>query len=40
MKKVLALVIVGSFILTSCSYYSCPTYTKKAPEKNTKEAAI
>ncbi|HEY8936502.1 MAG TPA: hypothetical protein VIM65_14845 [Cyclobacteriaceae bacterium] len=35
MKKVVAFVVIAAFI-SSCSQYTCPTYSKKeAPKKST-----
>jgi PBP1b-binding outer membrane lipoprotein LpoB len=36
MKKVIALILVAGF-LASCSQYTCPTYTKKAPAKQSEK---
>jgi PBP1b-binding outer membrane lipoprotein LpoB len=39
MKKLLALVILAAFI-SSCSQYTCPTYSKKEVKKTVTENKI
>ncbi|MEO7992120.1 MAG: hypothetical protein ABI663_21385 [Chryseolinea sp.] len=40
MKKIVAFVILAAFV-SSCSQYTCPTYSKKeAPKKNTTDQKI
>ncbi len=39
MKKVLAIVVIAA-IVSSCSTYTCPTYSKKDVKKNTVENKI
>ena len=34
MKKSLAVILLASVVLYSCSEYTCPTYTKKEPKKD------
>jgi len=36
MKKSMLVLIVGGFLVSACSSYTCPTYTK-APEKEVKK---
>jgi hypothetical protein len=36
MKKIVAFVALAAFI-SACSQYTCPTYAKKAPKKNTEQ---
>jgi len=40
MKKSVIVLILASVMLYSCSEYTCPTYTKKAPKKDLKETRI
>lgn len=39
MKKILAFAALLAF-LTSCSQYTCPTYSKKEVKKNVSESRI
>ncbi len=39
MKKVLAVVVIAA-IVSSCSTYTCPTYSKKDVKKNVAENKI
>jgi hypothetical protein len=38
-KAIILLVLVSAVVLTSCSSYSCPTYSK-APQKASSESRI
>jgi PBP1b-binding outer membrane lipoprotein LpoB len=39
MKKYAVVMIVAAVLLSSCSYHSCPTYTKKTTPVQTKDLA-
>jgi PBP1b-binding outer membrane lipoprotein LpoB len=39
MKKVLALVVLAALV-SSCSSYTCPTYSKKEVKKEVRETKI
>jgi PBP1b-binding outer membrane lipoprotein LpoB len=40
MKKSLAIILLASVVLYSCSQYTCPTYTKQEPKKDIRENRI
>ncbi|MFZ5999169.1 MAG: hypothetical protein ACOYW3_01565 [Bacteroidota bacterium] len=41
MKKVTVVVLVaGSILLSSCSFYTCPTYAKKPVKNSEKQTKI
>jgi len=36
MKKIVAFIALAA-IISACSQYTCPTYAKKAPKKNSEQ---
>jgi hypothetical protein len=39
-KSVVIILLACSVLMTSCGYYTCPTYSKAAPKKVVKETRI
>jgi PBP1b-binding outer membrane lipoprotein LpoB len=39
MKKYAVMLIVAAVLLSSCSYHTCPTYTKKTTPVRTQDQA-
>lgn len=39
-KSIVMILLAGSVLLSSCGYYTCPTYAKAAPKKTVKGTRI
>lgn len=37
MKKLLVILIFSAFVVSGCSYYTCPTYAEDTPEVQNQE---
>jgi hypothetical protein len=40
MKKTVVIFLLTSFVLSSCGFYTCPTYAKTTAKKAVKESKI